>query len=408
MTEHQDRSNPDVPATEQKHASGGVRRRPVTIVRGKGALLWDDSGKEYIDCGSAHGWANLGHSHPDVVRAIREQAGRLMALNESAYNDQRATWYSELARVLASQFGTTEHGDLSRIHACSSGAEAVEAAMKFARFHTKRTEFVAFGGGFHGRTFGALSVTSTLRYRESFEPLVPGITHVPFNDLQAVEKVVRDDTAGVILEIIQGEGGVREAHSDFVAGVQRVCRERGALFIVDEVQTGFGRTGRWFASQHLGAEPDIVALGKSLGGGIPMGATAWRTEFGQIESGLHGSTFGGAPLACAASVATMRVMERDGLPDQAAALGKQLVETLRECVSTSANPSIVREVRGRGLMVGVELRRPVTPILRALLERGLWALPAGKNVLRLLPPLVISQDDLNRATAIVVEILRAA
>ena len=393
----------DVRQVEEEHLSGGVRRRPITIVRGQGARLWDATGKEYIDCASAHGWANVGHCHPEVAQAIQKQSGRLVTLNESAYNDQRAAWYGELSRVLTSNFGRTGQGTLSRIHACNSGAEAIEAALKFARMKTKRTDFVAFGGGFHGRTFGALSVTSTRRFQEPFEPLVPGIAHVPFNDEAAVEKAVDDNTAGVIVEIIQGEGGVRAAQPDFIAQVQHLCAERGALFIVDEIQTGFGRTGRWFASQHVGAEPDVVALGKALGGGVPMGAAAWRSELGRFETGSHGSTFGGAPLACAASTASMRVIERDELPQRAAKLGSRLLETLR-----SNEAPIVREIRGRGLMIGVELRRSVTPILKTLMERGVWALPAGKNVLRLLPPLVIREEDLDRATNIIVETLRAA
>ncbi len=408
MTDHSGPRPEDIPGIEDAHASGGVRRRPVTIVRGAAARLWDDTGKEYIDCASAHGWANVGHCHPDVVSAIERQARCLMALNESAYNDQRAQWYSTLAGILGDQFGTTDRGALSRIHACNSGAEAVEAALKFARFYTGRTQFVAFGGGFHGRTFGALSVTSTRRYREPFDPLVPGVTHVPFNDSNAVDDEVTDDTAGVIVEIIQGEGGVREAKAEFIGQVQRICRERGALFIVDEIQTGFGRTGRWFACQHVGAEPDMVVLAKALGGGLPMGAAVWRSGLGQFETGLHGSTFGAAPLACAASIASMRVLERDALPERADALGRRAHEELRSCVSTPDQPTIVREVRGRGLMIGIELRRSVTPVLRALVDAGVWALPAGKNVLRLMPPLVITEEELSRAVGLVIAALRGA
>ncbi len=391
----------DVVETEEEHTSGGVTRRPVTIVRGRAARLWDDRGNEYIDCASGHGWANIGHCHPEVVAAIHKQAGQLVAMTESGYNDQRAAWYRMLARILASHFDTTERGTLSRIFPCNSGTEAVEAAMKFARFRTQRTNFVAFHRGFHGRTLGALSVTSARRYRASFEPLLDGITHVHLNDADAVDSAVNDKTAGVILEIIQGEGGVHEAAADFIAGVQRICSERGALLMVDEIQTGFGRTGRWFASAHAGAEPDVIMLGKALGSGIPMGAAVWRSELGQFDSGLHGSTFGGAPLACAASVAGMRVLEREALPERAATLGAELRESLTSCAAS------VREVRGRGLMIGVELRTSVMPVLRTLLDRGVWALPAGKNVLRLLPPLVISEQELSRATAIVIETLRA-
>ncbi len=387
-------------AWEDRHGSGGVTRRPVVVVRGEGARLWDDQGREYLDLGGAHGWAALGHSHPDVTRAIREQAGTLVMHTESSYNDQRAAWFAELGTVLRAHFPSTARGDLTRIQPCNSGAEANEAAIKLARYATGRTDFVAAFHGFHGRTLGALSATADPRYRQPFEPLVPGFRHVALNDVTALEGAVTDATAGIILEVVQGEGGVRLATREFLEAARAVCDARGALLIVDEIQTGLGRTGRWFACEHHQLQPDIVTLGKPLGGGIPMAAAVWRERLGAFAPGLHGSTFGGNPLACAASRAVLRALQEQRLPERAAQLGATLLERLR-----AAPLPAVREVRGLGLMVGIELRQKVTPVLKALMGRGVWALPAGEHVLRLLPPLVIPDEDLMRATDVVLEVL---
>jgi acetylornithine/LysW-gamma-L-lysine aminotransferase len=380
-----------------------VSRRPVVVVRADGASLWDDQGREYLDLGGAHGWASLGHSHPEVTRAIREQAGTLVMQTESGYNDQRALWLDELSDVLGHHVGVTSRGAITRVHPCNSGTEAMEAAIKLARLLTGRPEFVAALRGFHGRTLGALSATADPKYRRPFEPLVPGFRHVPLNDVDALDGAVTPATAGVILEIVQGEGGVRPATGEFLAAARRLCDERGALLIVDEIQTGLGRTGRWFACEHHGLAPDILALGKPLGGGIPMGAAAWREELGTFGPGLHGSTFGGNPLACAASRAVLRVLRDQRLPERAERLGAATLERLR-----AASPTAVRDVRGLGLMIGIELRQKVTPVLKALMERGIWALPAGDQVLRLLPPLVIPEDRLLHGVDVVIEVLRAS
>jgi acetylornithine/LysW-gamma-L-lysine aminotransferase len=232
---------------------------------------------------------------------------------------------------------------------------------------------------------------------------VPGFRHVPLNDVAALQDAVTPATAGVILEIVQGEGGVRPATGEFLAAARRLCDERGALLIVDEIQTGLGRTGRWFACEHYGLAPDILTLGKPLGGGIPMGAAAWREELGTFGPGLHGSTFGGNPLACAASRAVLRVLRDERLPERADRLGAAALERLR-----AASPAGARAMRGLGLMIGIELRQKVTPVLKALMERGIWALPAGDQVLRLLPPLVIPEDRLLHGVDVVIEVLRAS
>ena len=371
----------EIIALEDRHTSGLNVKRPIALVRGQGALVWDADGRAYIDCMTGHGVATLGHCHPEVTAAIQAQAATLVACSEAVYNDQRAALMEEL----------THHtpGDLKRVFLCNSGAESIEAAIKFARFFTGRTDVVAAMRGFHGRTMGALSATWNSKYRDPFLPLVPGFHHVPFNNLAAMENALTDQTAAVIIEVIQGEGGVHPADPAYLEGLRALCTQRGVLLIIDEVQTGMGRTGRWFACEHFGVLPDILCLGKALGGGVPMGAVIWREALGTLPAGIHGSTFGGNPLACAASRAVLRVMERDNLPTRAARLGDKLLSDLR----TIRNP-LIREVRGRGLMVGVELRQRATQVLRALMEHGVLAMPAGSTVVRLLPPLVIEEEQL--------------
>lgn len=391
----------DIASVEQAHFSGAVPRRGVSIVRGEGAHLYDGTGRRWIDCSAAHGWAALGHAHPAVTEAIRTQAGRLVMLTESASNDMRARWYAGLAEFLAREFPATERGPLTRISAANSGAEAIEAALKFARYRTGRAGFLAFSRGFHGRTFGALTATAPSPRRDRFAPLVPGFSHAPYGDLAAADTAITDGTAGVIVEVIQGEGGVHEGSTEFLQGIERLARERGALLIVDEIQTGFGRTGRWFASAHHGLAPDIVVLGKALGGGLPMGAAVWRDGLGVFEAGFHGSTFAAAPLVCAASVAAMEAMTHEDVAARAARLGAAALARL----ATLDSPQ-VRAVRGRGLMIGIELKGKVAPVIERLMERGVWALPAGLNVLRLLPPLIIAEPDLDEALDIVTAVLR--
>jgi acetylornithine/LysW-gamma-L-lysine aminotransferase len=382
---------------ESTYNSGGVGRRPVALVRAEGGRLWDSEGREYIDCAAAQGWANVGHCHPAVTAAIQAQAEILVASQESSYNDQRARWMHELAGVLQNSLGWSD----CVIHPSNSGTEAIEAALKFARFNTQRTGLVAAMRGFHGRTMGALSLTWNKKYREPFEPLVPGVTHLPYNNFEAMAETVGDDTAAVIVEIVQGEGGVYPGDADYFQALRRLCDERGALLIVDEIQTGVGRTGRWLACEHHQLSPDMVTLGKSIGGGLPLGVTAWPKRLGQFESGTHGSTFGGGPLVCAASRAVIKVMAEERLPERANGLGVWLLDELRGLSSSQ-----IREVRGLGLMIGLELRGKVTPVLQQLMEQGVWALPAGLNVLRLLPPLVIEQADLEQVVRIIREVLK--
>ncbi len=380
-------------ALEEQHTSGVYAKIPLRVVRGAGARVWDAQGREYVDCAAGHGVAIVGHCHPRVVAAVREQAEQLIICSEMFYHAHRAALQAELVALMPG---------MERVFLCNSGTEAVEAAVKFARLATGRPGVVAARNGFHGRTMGALSATWRPEYRRPFEPLVPGFAHVPYNDPLALEEAVGPDTAAVILEVVQGEGGVRPGDGAYLRRAQELCRERGALFIVDEVQTGMGRTGRMLACDHHGLQPDLLCLGKGIAGGLPMGAVLIGPRVGKLPPSVHGSTFGGNPLACAAALATLRVIREESLPERAAELGASFLSRLRGISSP-----LIREVRGLGLMVGVELRRRVRPYLAALMERGVLALRAGPTVLRFLPPLVISPDDLEQVARAVEEVLKS-
>ncbi len=368
---------------ERLHTSGVYPKRDLEIVRGSGAHVWDADGREYIDCVAGQGVALLGHCNPAVVEAVQAQAERLITCSEVFYNDQRA-------RAVALLVEEAPEG-LTRVFLCNSGAEAVEGALKFARLATGRAGFVAAMRGFHGRTFGALSATWESKYRDPFLPLVPGFRHVPFDNLEALSAAVDAETAAVLLEVVQGEGGVRPCSPGYLAGARAICDQHGALLIVDEVQTGCGRTGRMWACQHYGVVPDLMCVGKGVAGGVPMGAVLFNSRVPDLPQGAHGSTFGGNPLSAAAAVATLGYIRDQDLPARAAQLGEWLLGRLREIQSPR-----IREVRGLGLMVGIELKERVKPHLLALQDQGVLALPAGPTVLRLLPPLVIEQADLER------------
>lgn len=371
----------EILALEDAHTSGAYAKRPVAMVRGKGAILWDADGNRYIDGIAGIGVASVGHNHPVLIAAIQEQLDKLIVCHEAYYSDQRALFLRELTERTP--------GDLDRVFLCNSGTEAIEGAIKIARYFTGRTDLVAHRRAFHGRTMGALSLTWKPKYREAFHPLLPGVSHVPLNDIEALEAAVTERTAAVVLEVIQGEGGVWPADSDYLDAVRRLCDAKGVLLVVDEIQTGMGRTGKWFACEHFDLLPDILCLGKALGGGIPLGAVVWRESLGKLPPKSHGSTFGGNPLACAAGRAVLRVLADEDLPGRAARLGEQFVQELRELDSPN-----IREVRGRGLMIGVDLRSRAGPVIKALMNRGILVIPGGPTVLRLLPPLVIAEEEL--------------
>ena len=369
-------------------------KRDVVLVRGQGARVWDDAGREYIDCAAGHGVASLGHCHPKVAEAVAEQARRLLTCPGIFYNDVKARLLERLVGIAP--------GGLTRAYLCNSGAETIEAAIKFARFTTGKHELVCAMRGFHGRTMGALSATFTREYREPFVPVVEGFRFAPFNNFAKLEAQVGDDTAAVLLEVVQGEGGVNLGKAEFFSQVGELCRERGVLLVIDEVQTGFCRTGKMFACEHFGLDPDILCLAKAMAGGLPMGAVLCSDKV-TPPVGRHGSTFGGNPLACAASLAAIDAMVEERLDLAAAEKGAYL----RERLEARELPK-VRELRQLGLMVGIELKEKSQPYLVRLMERGVLALPAGATVVRLLPPLTITHAELDTVAEALTEVLSDA
>lgn len=382
----------DYMQVEAQHTSGVYAKRDLVITHGKGALLYDDHGNEYIDCVGGQGAANLGHGHPKISEALKIQSMKLISCPEMFYNQQRAEFLSQLCAVAPGEMNYAFFGN--------SGTEAVEAALKFARYSTGRREIIAAMRGFHGRSMGALSATWNKHYRKPFEPLVPDFRHIPYNKLEKLEAGISEQTAAVILEVVQGEGGVNPGSRDFLVGAQELCHQHGALLIIDEVQTGFGRTGKLFASEHYNLQPDLLCLGKSIAGGVPMGAALFGEKVGRLSPGIHGSTFGGNPLSCAAGIAALQIQKEEKLAERAALLGSNLLDQLKNMASP-----IIREVRGLGLMIGIELKQKSAPYLRALTEQGVLALPAGMNVIRLLPPLVITQEQLDKVVSAMYEVL---
>ena len=368
---------------EDQFSVGVYQKRDLVIVRGEGARVWDETGREYVDCVAGIGVANVGHCHPAVVAAIQAQAARLITCNELFYNDVRAQCLERLDRI-------TPEG-INRFFLCNSGTEAVEGAIKFARMATGRKHVVAAMRGYHGKTLGSLSATWERKYKEPFAPLVPDFSHVPYNNIAEFEKAIDDRTAAVILEPVQGEGGVRPATSEFLQAIRRICDQKGALLIIDEIQTGFGRTGRLFACEHFGVLPDIITMAKGIAGGVPMGAIGIDRRVGEIEKQSHTSTFGGNPLACAAAVAAIDVLTGEDLPRRAAETGAYFVRRLREIESPR-----IREIRGLGLMIGIEMKDKAGPVAQALMQEGVLALLAGTTVLRFLPPLVITREQVDR------------
>ncbi len=362
------------------------RRQPVVVSRAQGAYLWDTQGRKYLDFFSGVAVNALGHRHPAVLKAIQEQARKYLHVSNHYVTEPPVALAEKLAKV----------SRLERIFFCNSGAEAVEGTIKLAAKATGRREFVAAHDAFHGRTIGALSVTHDRMFRDPFSHvLLKSVKFVPYNDIKAMRFVVGPDTAGVILEPIQAEGGVHVASDDYLREVRALCDEKGALLILDEVQTGLGRTGRWFAKDHAGIQPDIMALGKALGGGLPLGAVvareAWGLKFGP---GDHGSTFGGNPVCCAAGLAVLNTIERQKLVDRAARLGQRLLEGLRSIKSDA-----VKEVRGRGLLAGVALREKGEAVVERMRKRKIIINVTGPDVLRLLPPLTVTEREVDQVVA---------
>ncbi|MHA1143222.1 MAG: aspartate aminotransferase family protein [Candidatus Helarchaeota archaeon] len=376
--------------------SGWVGRRPIQIVSGKGALVYDAEGKEYIDCIGGNGVAITGHSHPKIVQAIKNQAEKLIVCPTILYNEVRGQLYKRLAEV-------TPPG-LTKSFLGNSGAEAVEAALKLARRHTGKIEIIAMKNGFHGRTMGALSVTWNPKYRKPFQPLIPGISHVPFGNVEAVTNAITKQTAAVIVEPIQGEAGVIIPSNTYLKELREICNAHDVLLIFDEVQTGWGRTGKLFAGHgHWDVIPDIMTLSKAIAGGIPMGAMIAKNEiFDSLKTGEHFSTFGGNPLSCAAALASIDVIQNEKLVEKSAENGAYLLEQLR---SHLKGKKTIREIRGKGLFIAIEMKFKVVPILKRAISEGVLLLTSGLNTIRMLPPLVISRKQIDQVVNVLEKII---
>lgn len=368
-------------------------RWDVTVKEGKGATIVDIHDKKYLDFTSGIGVCNLGHCHDAPVRALKEQAEKLWHVS----NLFHIPLQEEVAKLL------TEYSCGDYVFFCNSGAEANEGAIKLARKYTKKHKIITFKQSFHGRTFGSMSATGQEKVHAGFGPLLPTFVYATFNDFASVEQLVDDDVAAIMLEVVQGEGGIHVGEKEFIQNIARLCREKDILLIVDEVQTGIGRTGKPFAYEHYGIEPDIITLAKGLGNGFPVGAIIGKEKLKEaFGPGSHGSTFGGTPLAMAVVKAVLTEVFTKNLWKEAAEKGEFLLSSLKERLANHKN---VVSVRGLGLMIGIEYKEEVAPIMAKLREKGLLVLNAGPNVIRLLPPLTISKEEIERGVDLICETL---
>jgi predicted acetylornithine/succinylornithine family transaminase len=383
----------------QYHTPNYGARAPICLVRGDGMRVWDTDGREYLDFGAGIAVTSLGHCHPRVTGAIQEAAATLLHVSNLYHSAPQI----HLAKLLC------DHSFADRVFFGNSGAEANEAAIKLARKYAKtrwsddRYEIIATNDSFHGRTIATVTATGQPKYQHGFEPLVPGFKHVPYNDIKAMERSIDGRTAAILVEPLQGEGGVNIPSDDYLPKLRKLCDESGALLILDEIQTGVGRTGRLWAYEHSGIEPDIMTLAKALANGVPIGATLTRNEIASVlVAGTHGSTFGGTPFVTSVALATLTAVLEEKIPDRAAKMGRYLSDGL--CEVARRHP-VVKQVRGRGLLIGIELSQVVGPLVDACREAGLLVLSAGEKVLRLTPPLIVGEAECDRALEIIDRVL---
>ncbi|HUH99774.1 MAG TPA: aspartate aminotransferase family protein [Nitrososphaerales archaeon] len=387
----------DIVAVEDAHGPHTYQKFPVAIVKGKGALVWDDKGREYVDCMGGYGVAIVGHSNPAVVAAIKHQAETLITCHGSLYNDARAEFLETLTSYAPK--------GLDAAFLSSSGAEAVEVALKLARKVTGKKGLVAMQGAYHGKTAGALSATWSKKYKEPFEPLLEGVKHVALGDLEAVEREVDADVGAVIIEPIQGEGGIMLPPAGFFKGVREICDKKGVLLIADEIQTGLGRTGKLWAMENWGVVPDVMTLAKGLAGGVPIGATVTKAEIlSALKKGEQTSTFGGNPLACAAGTATLNHIVKNDLPSKARAKGKLFLDKLK---AMGLDHKLTREARGMGLMLAFELRVDIPNILNDAMSNGVIFTYSGRTIVRMLPPLVITEPQIAKSVRVLGDAITA-
>ncbi len=389
----------DVIAMTQQYLAPTYRRAPVAFSRGEGVWLIDLEGRRYLDFIGGIAVSVLGHAHPKLVRAIQEQAARVLHVSNLFHIAEQA----QLAKWLV------EHSAFDRAFFCNSGAEANEAAIKLARKWGKRDgrdrfEIIVADHSFHGRTMGTLAATMQPKYQQPFTPLVPGFVAVPFNDLDALPSATTDRTVAVMLEPVQGESGIVPAHPEYLKSVREWCDARGLLLILDEVQTGVGRTGTLFAYEQYGIEPDVLTLAKGLGGGVPIGALLVKEHVAALGPGDHGSTFGGNPLACAAALAVLQAVSDERLPGHAAAMGARLTEGLQAL----ADRGLAKAVRGRGLLLALELNGEAGPVVDRCREAGLLVNAVQPTALRFAPPLIVTPAEIDQALAILDRVLSTA
>jgi acetylornithine aminotransferase/acetylornithine/N-succinyldiaminopimelate aminotransferase len=378
-----------------KHLMAFAKRYPVALVRGEGARVWDSDGKEYLDFTGGIAVTALGHCHPKVVGTMREQAATLLHVSNLFHIPQQI----HLAKLLC------DHSFADRVFFSNSGAEANETAIKLARKWAKehgasdRGDIISMRGGFHGRTLATVTATAQEKYHHGFEPLPGGFKYVPFNDVRAVERAIDSRTAAILVEPIQGEGGVNIPDDGYLAGLRKLCDEAGVLLIFDEIQTGMGRTGTLWAYEHAGVTPDIMTLAKALANGVPIGATLATDDVAQVLTpGTHGTTFGGNPFATAVGLTVFSTLIEEKLPERAARTGRLLLDRLRAL--QKKHPSVITDVRGRGLLAALDVVPPVGTVVGACRERGLLVLTAGDNAVRLAPPLVVDEASVERGVEI--------
>lgn len=380
---------------DNRYLANVFSKKQIVITRGKGAILWDINGKEYIDCASSYGVGALGHCHPKIVAAIKSQVEQLITCHSCYYNDKRAEFIEKLVKI-------TPEG-LDKAFLSNSGAETVECAIKLARKATGKQEVIALMGAYHGKTMGALSLTWDKKYRDPFMPLVPEIKHVPADNIDKLREAITEKTAAVIMEPIRGEGGIRVPQDGYLQKVREICNQKGVLLIFDEVQTGFGRTGKLFGCQNWGVKPDIMCLAKPFAGGLPIGITiATESIMSTFKIGEHSTTFSGSPLVCAAGCAAIDALLEEKLAEKAELNGKYFKTKLEALI---AKHKIVKEVRGLGLMLGMELRYDVYGVILKAIQKGVLVIDAGRTVIRLLPPLVITKEQIDRVVAVLDEAL---
>ena len=388
-------SQADIVEATNQYLIPNYGRLPIAMVRGQGARIWDADGKEYIDLFAGFGSAGVtGHCHPTVMAAVKAQADTLTTSGNLFTNEPQV----ELARSIA------KHGFGGKAFYCHSGAEANEAALKLARLAAGegRYKVISFNNCFHGRTMGALSLTPE-KYHKGFEPMLPGNVKVDFGDIDALRAAVDDETAGIIVEPIQGEGGVNVPSVEYMQALRALCDEKGILLIADEVWTAPARTGEWFAYQHYGIEPDAMSLGKAIGGGLPVGVMMAAPKYADLlQPGTHGCTMGGQPLCAAAAAATMKLIEDEDLTTRAKVMGEQIAQTIRD-----AGIGKVQDVRGAGMMIGIPLDCPGKDFLMGCLDRGVIINYTQDTVLRLAPPLTIDEDTLAQGLDVLIDVLKA-